>query len=200
MKRFYAFALAICIAATTSAAWSAQKPWEVLLNKESGLKNWNAIGDANWRAEQGAIVADKGKGGFLVSKKSYGDFELRAEVWVDSTANSGIFIRGSDPATITAQNAYEVNLYDRRPDPVYATGGIVDVAKVLFPQKAGGKWNVMEITAQGTQLTVRLNGLVMAKGDDGKHAQGRIALQYGAGPEGVMGGPVKWRKVEIREL
>jgi len=31
------------------------------------LDNWNRIGDANWRAEDGAIVADKGKGGHLVS-------------------------------------------------------------------------------------------------------------------------------------
>ena len=39
-------------------------------------------------------------GGFLVSKASYGDFELRAEVWVTPDANSGIFIRAENPKEI----------------------------------------------------------------------------------------------------
>ena len=32
------------------------------------------MGDANWQAQDGAIVADRRKGGFLVSKNSYRDF------------------------------------------------------------------------------------------------------------------------------
>lgn len=200
MKRLYAGMLALCLAASGTAGWAAEGAWETLIDGESGLANWTPIGDANWRAEQGAIVADRGKGGFLVSKKSYGDFQLRVEVWVDHTTNSGIFIRAADPATINPQSSYEVNLYDRRPDPVYATGGIVDVAKVIAPQTAGGKWNTMEITARGTQLTVTLNGVVTARGEDSKHARGPFALQFGAGPEGAAGGAVKWRKVEIRTL
>jgi hypothetical protein len=37
---------------------------------EKGLENFNRVGDANWRTQDGAIVADKGKGGFLVSKNT----------------------------------------------------------------------------------------------------------------------------------
>ena len=50
--------------------------WITLLDGSNPktLDNWNRIGDANWRAEDGAIVADKGKGGHLVSKNSYKDF------------------------------------------------------------------------------------------------------------------------------
>lgn len=44
--------------------------WVTLIDGATGLDNWNRVGDANWRAEDGAIVADKGKGGFLVSKAS----------------------------------------------------------------------------------------------------------------------------------
>ena len=36
--------------------------WVTLIDGTRGLENWNRIGDANWRAEDGAIVADKGKG------------------------------------------------------------------------------------------------------------------------------------------
>ena len=53
--------------------------WVTLIDGAKGLDNWNRVGDANWRAEDGAIVADKGKGGFLVSKNSYKDFQIRAE-------------------------------------------------------------------------------------------------------------------------
>ena len=75
--------------------------WITLLDGSNPktLENWNRIGDANWRAEDGAIVADKGKGGHLVSKNSYKDFQIRAEFWADHTTNSGIFFRVSDPTT-----------------------------------------------------------------------------------------------------
>jgi len=47
--------------------------WVTLIDGAGGLDNFDRIGDANWRAEDGAIVADKGKGGFLVSRNSYKD-------------------------------------------------------------------------------------------------------------------------------
>src|SRR5919109_1097594 len=100
-----------------------QSDWVTLIDGDKGLDNWNRVGDANWRAQDGAIVADKGKGGFLVSKNSYKDFQIRAEFWADHTTNSGIFIRCLDPQKITATECYEVNIYDQRPDPSYGTGG-----------------------------------------------------------------------------
>jgi Domain of Unknown Function (DUF1080) len=59
--------------------------WVTLLygSNPKTLDNWNRLGDANWRVEDGAVVADKGKGGHLVSKSSYKDFQIRAEFWAD---------------------------------------------------------------------------------------------------------------------
>src|SRR3989454_8707545 len=135
--------------------------WITLLDGSNPktLDNWNRIGDANWRAEDGVIVADKGKGGHLVSKNSYKDFQIRAEFWADHTTNSGVFIRCTDPSKVTATSAYEVNIYDQRPEPDYGTGAIVNVAKVAPMPKAGVKWNTYEITAKGSQLTGVLNGV-----------------------------------------
>jgi hypothetical protein len=174
--------------------------WTTLIDGAKGLDNWDRAGDANWRAEDGAIVADKGKGGFLVSKSSYKDFQIRAEFWADHTTNSGIFIRCTDPKAITATNAYEVNIYDQRPEPIYGTGGIVNVAKVDPMPKAGGKWNTYEITAMGAQLTVVLNGVKTADVQDSKHAQGPFALQFGNRANEAPGGAIKWRKVQIKSL
>ncbi|HEX9462933.1 MAG TPA: DUF1080 domain-containing protein [Alphaproteobacteria bacterium] len=175
-----------------SSQSSGQAGWVVLFDGKS-LDQWNQIGDANWKLADGVVQADKGNG-FLVSKNAYKDFQIRAEFWVDEPANSGIFIRCSDPQKINSENAYEVNIFDTRPDPVYGTGAIVGVAKVVPMPKAAGKWNVYEITAKGPVFTVVLNGQKTVDGaSDSKHPDGRIALQYGAGV-------VKFRKVEIKPL
>jgi hypothetical protein len=174
--------------------------WTTLIDGSAGLENFNPVGDANWRAESGAIVADKGKGGHLVSKNSYKDFQIRAEFWADHTTNSGVFLRITNPNKITATDAYEVNIYDQRPEPEYGTGAIVNFAKVAPMPKAGGKWNTYEITAKGSQLTVVLNGVQTVSVQDSKMAQGPFSLQFGNGPNDAPGGAIKWRKVQIRSL
>jgi hypothetical protein len=205
MKRATAAAIGL-LAAMLFAVGCATQPqgsgWVTLIDGDKGLDNWNRIGEANWHAESGAVVADKGKGGFLVSKDSYRDFEIRAEFWAETDTNSGVFLRVSDPAKIGADSSYEVNIWDIRPDPTYGTAAIVDFAKVPVPivHKAGGKWNTFEITAKGTQLTVKFNGVVTADVQNDKYASGPFALQYGAGVKGAVGGPIKWRKVQIRSL
>lgn len=191
-----AAALAGCASAPQGAAWVT------LIDGEKGLENWDRLGDANWRAEGGAVVADKGKSGFLVSKADYKDFAIRAEFWAETDTNSGIFIRGADRKAITADNSYEVNIWDIRPDPKYGTGGIVNFAAVPVPlvHKAGGRWNTFEIEMRGTQLTVRLNGNVTATLQNDKYAAGPFALQFGPGVQGATGGAIKWRKVQVRTL
>jgi Domain of Unknown Function (DUF1080) len=173
--------------------------YTTLLDGTHGMENWTPIGDANWRMVDGMLQADKGTG-FLITKNSYGDFQMRVEFWADSDANSGIFMRMSDTKTVTAANSYEVNIFDKRPGQEYSTGGIVDVAKVNAPiPKAGGKWNVYEITAKGPHLTVVLNGEKTVDVQDGKHARGPFALQYAPGVVKDKG-VIKFRKVQIKAL
>ena len=149
------------------------------------------LGDEGRRA--GGRQAEARIPSYLVSKKSYKDFQIKAEFWADDDANSGIFIRCDDPAKIDAKICYEVNIFDKRPDPSYGTGAIVDVAKVDPMPKAGGKWNTYEITAQGPHLVVVLNGQKTVDVQDTKHAGGPFALQYGSGV-------IKFRKVQIKPL
>jgi hypothetical protein len=180
------------------AAAQADAGWVTLFDGKN-LDSWNKIGDANWRIEDGAVVADKGKG-FLVSKNSYTDFQIRAEFWASDDANSGIFIRCTNADDVSGKNAYEVNIFDQRPQPEYGTGAVVDVAKVVPMPKAGGKWNVYEITAKGSKFTVILNGQKTVDGaEDAKFATGRIALQHFPGTVDDKG-VIKFRKVEIKPL
>ena len=205
MKRLPIIAMGLLVVAFTvlgCATRPSGQGWVTLIDGDKGLENWNRIGDANWRAEGGAIVADKGKGGFLVAKDSYKDFEIYAEFWAATDTNSGIFIRCSNPNEVGSVTCYEVNVWDMRPDPTYGTGAIVDVASVPSPivYKAGGRWNTFEIYAKGDELTVKLNGVVTAHTHNSKHASGPFALQYGFGVAGATGGPIKWRNVQIKTL
>ena len=176
---------------SSMAAGQAGNAWDVLLDGTS-LKGWNVVGDANWAVVDKVVQADKGSG-FLVTPASYRDFQITLEFWVSDDANSGVFLRCSDPKTINQMNAYEVNIFDKRPDQSYRTGGIVDVAKPASIIQTGGKWNNYDITARGPQLTVVLNGAKVVDVKDTKHAEGPIGLQYGAGT-------VKFRNVRIRKL
>lgn len=195
---FAAFSYAHQASGRTDAGW-------ITLFDGKNLDNFDKVGDANWRVEDGAAVADKGDG-FLVSKNAYTDYQIRAEFWVDADANSGVFIRCTDPQKIASATAYEVNIWDARPDPSYGTGAIVGVGKVNSMPKTAGKWNVYEIIAKGSTFTVTLNGQTTVDGaQDAKFASGRIALQHGLGLKDDKGvasdkGVVRFRKVEIKPL
>jgi hypothetical protein len=200
MKRLSAIAMALLFVGF-AAVWHAQDAsgqagdgWVTLLDVKN-LDNWTRTGDANWRVEDGVLVADKSTViSYLVSKETWTNFQIKAEIWVDADANSGIFIRATDPAKISSKSGYEVNIFDKRPDPSYGTGAIVDVAKAATVLKAADKWNTLDIEAAAQRFTVVLNGTKTVDGAfDGKFPAGHVALQYGKGV-------VKFRKVELKKL
>ena len=201
MKRTFAVAAAVLACGLGGCAsmmhGEERSGWVTLFDGRS-LDAFDRVGDANWRLDDGSVVATKGTG-FLVTKKSYADFEIRAEFWADDNANSGIFIRCEDAVKLTSVVCYEVNIFDKRPDPLYGTGAIVDVAKVSPMPKAGGRWNTYEIHAKGDHFVVKLNGVTTADAHDAKHARGLIGLQYAPGVV-KDSGTIKFRKVEIRAL
>jgi hypothetical protein len=202
MKRWWVVAFALTGLGLAALPYSqraaAQAGWTVLFDGKN-LNQWEPVkGDeVKFAIEDGSVVAQKKdpkKTYYLVSKKSFRDFELRAEFWVSDDANSGIFIRCTKPDAVGSKTAYEVNIFDTRPDPSYGTGAIVNVAKAAKVLKAGSKWNTYEIHAKGPSFTLVLNGVkTVDNAQDSQFPDGRIALQYGVGT-------VKFRKVEIKPL
>ena len=177
---------------TPEAAEAADDGWVTLLDG-STLDGWDLAGEASWTVGDGFVEATSGGTGFLVTPRSYSDFELRVEFWVNNIANSGVFFRCSDPTQIGDRTAYEANIYDTRPDQTGRTGAIVNFAPPSEVIDAGGHWNTFEIRAEGSQLVVVMNGVEMVDIEDTTYAEGPIGLQYGAGI-------VRFRNVEIREL
>ena len=200
MKRIIVIAAGIVIGIAAlqiskPASSQSESGWVTLLDNTK-MGDWDRVGDANWEYKDGVLVASKLASrdpAYLVSKDSYKDFQIKAEFWTDEEANSGVFIRCDGNKVIDAKVCYEVNIYDKRPDPSYGTGAIVGVAKVNPMPKAAGKWNTYEITAQGPHMVIVLNGEKTADVQDSTHAAGPIALQYGSGV-------VKFRKVQIKPL
>jgi hypothetical protein len=203
-RRFFLATGLACLGAGLGAglagcASAGAGPWSTLLDGSTlkdltGLTGWAAIGEGNWSVQDGTVQGRDGKAGFLVSQASYTDFELRAEFWADAPANSGIFLRCQDARKVGSDNAYEVNIFDQRPDQSYGTGAIVDVVKVAQPApKAANRWNTFEITARGERMLVVLNGMQTAEGRDARWRSGPIALQSAAGT-------IRFRKVQIRAL
>ncbi len=194
MKRIASIALTVLLAACASMA--PTEGWTTLIDGAKGLDNFDRVGEANWSGSDGAVQASAGTppASFLVTRQSYKDVMVRAEFWSSDDANSGVFIRCQDPGKITDENCYEANIFDTRPDPTYATGAIVKVAKLTAPMiKAGGQWNTMEVTAKGSRLVVVLNGTTTVDIEDSKLASGPIALQWGRGT-------IKFRKVQVKAL
>jgi hypothetical protein len=197
-------ALAMGLTGAAFAAFHAVPPaagqsgpgWVTLLDGKT-MGDWDRSGaEANWRLEDGAVVADKKTGegtSHLVTKTKYKDFMVYAEFWASHDANSGIFLRCQDPKKITDRSCYEANIFDQRKDPTYGTGGIVHFVEVNPMPKAGGKWNTYEITAKGRLITLILNGQKTAELHNGLFVEGPFTVQYGAG---VM----KWRKVAVKPL
>jgi hypothetical protein len=184
------------IYATPPATGQTGSGWVSLFDGKTIGNEWDRTGEANWRVEDGAIVADKRTSketSHLVTKTSYKDFEIYAEFWASDDANSGIFIRCMNPKNPGARTCYEVNIYDQRKDPTYGTGSIVYFTEVNPMPKAGGKWNTFEISAKGRHITVTLNGQKTADLHNGVFEQGPFTLQHG---EGV----IKFRKVAVKPL
>jgi len=187
---------AAAIHAVPRAAGQTGHGWVSLFDGTTIGSEWDRVGETNWRVEDGAIVADKRTSktpAHLVTKTKYKDFQVYVEFWASDDANSGLFIRCSDPKTIGARTCYEVNIFDQRPDPTYGTGAIVYFVEVHPMPKAGGTWNTFEITAKGRQISVVLNGEKTVELHNGLFAEGAFALQHGAGV-------IKFRKVAVKPL
>lgn len=166
--------------------------WILLFDGESQF-GWAPRGDAKWDVKDGTISVVPGSGkGMLSTTTEFPNYHLKADFWVDDTANSGVFLRCPVSGDIAQTNAYEVNIYDKHAQ--WPTGSINDVARIKGTPKTAGKWNTFDITADGDHLVVKLNGKAAVDAHDAKYARGTIGLQYNGE------GEVKFRNIKLQPL
>jgi hypothetical protein len=110
---------AVPLAACAGMQSAGEGGWMTLIDGGRGLDRWDKVGAANWRAADGVIEADtgeKGQASFIVTRRPYGDFQLRVEFRASPDANSGIYMRCLDVSNITDRTCYEANIFDQGRD------------------------------------------------------------------------------------
>lgn len=181
----------------TLTAKEVSEGW-ILLFDGSTYFGWMPRTDAKWEVKDGTLAAVPGSGkGVLTTTTVFPNFRLKADFWIDEKANSGIFVRAEEaingtPPEVSPANGYEVNIFDAHPQ--WPTGSINEVAKNSRKPKTTGKWNTMEITAEGDHLVVLLNGRKTVDARNNKFARGSIGLQYNGE------GEVRFRNVKLQPL
>jgi hypothetical protein len=181
------------------------------------LTGWKVNEGGNmavWGAENGVLYVNGRGGGWLMTEKEYGDFELRLEFKFPEKGNSGVALRSAMKGDPAFGAGIEIQLLDdvwhkrnfKGLKPTQLTGSIYDVVPPSADAlKSIGEWNAMRIVAKGRHITVMLNGteVVSADLDDYKdkvgthpgmlHEKGHLGLQS-------HDGRVEFRKIEIKEL
>ncbi|MDG2122189.1 MAG: DUF1080 domain-containing protein, partial [Verrucomicrobiales bacterium] len=175
------------------------------------LEGWE--GDAGvWRVRDGVIVGGSMEGNpqneFLATVKDYRNFHLRLEykiVGTDGFVNGGVqfrSVRTAEPAN--EMEGYQADigagysgfLYDesrRRKFVAEAEKSLVETV-----EKAG-EWNAYEIVAEGTQVSIFLNGqrtLTYVEREVGIADSGKVALQI----HGNCKAEISFRNITIDEL
>jgi hypothetical protein len=190
-RKLHSAIIAVLAAASAACATLGAGSTDLLAH---GLDGFEKRGDANWSFADGVLQASTGSAPSLaVTKEDYRDFELTLEAYVSVEHNSGVFVRCPNHATVTATDCYEINIFDKRPDQTYRTGGAPGFFKPLAQVDAGGKWNTIRIRARGPHIFVSFNGVTTIDSDGPLLGNGPIGLQWGAGD-------VKFRNVKIRRL
>ena len=185
-----------------SAAFGA--PGFTPLFNGKNLNGWD--GDPRlWKVMDGAIVGSTEgvtieTNTFLITRKSYKDFILRAQVKLRN-GNSGIQFRSEAlPNWVVrgyqadaAENNWWGSIYDERGKRGVLVNGWKGKAEKIVK---ADDWNDYEIHCQGDRIQLKLNGQVTAEFQDSERLEGIIALQLHRGPPME----VRFRNLEIKEL
>jgi len=173
------------------------------------LNGWHSD-SKQWQVKKGVLTGEKlnpnESGSFLVSDKTYQDFDLNTEFRL-LEGNSGIQIRSLDKSTgivvgPQADIAFQDNfrflgcLTGERMQPGMIAKTSDETRNQVAQSVNPSGWNAMNVSVQGTQVSITVNDVntVQATLPSG-YERGVIALQlHGAGRTRI-----EFRKIEIVE-
>ncbi len=135
------------------------------------LSGWKGALD-NYEVIDGAIQCKTGKGGVLHTEKEYSNFSVRLEFQLPPGGNNGLAIRYPGEGDTAYVGMCELQVLDdsaekyAKLDPRQYHGSAYGMiaAKTGF-QRPVGQWNYEEVTVNGSNIRVELNGTVILDGD-----------------------------------
>ncbi len=169
----------------------------------------------NYDIKDGAIVCRPDKGGTIYWNQPLTDFQARLEFTLPAGGNNGLAIRYPGEGDTAYVGMTELQVLDdnyekvRGPiDPRQAHGSAYGmVAAARGYQRPIGKWNVQDVTVEGSTIRVELNGTVilntdLSKVDPATYMAGRAhpGVARTSGFFGFAGhnDPVMFRRVQIK--
>lgn len=160
----------------------AEAGWIALFDGES-LFGWEANNDVDWRVEEGAIVAENGDPGLLVTSVPFADFTFRCEFQLEKGGNSGVFLRTAFDPENPATDCYEFNLCDTHES--FRTGGLVGRKATKHELVTeDGDWHAIEVLCEGPHVFGKIDGQLIIEyfdADTPDLRRGFIGLQKNAG-------------------
>jgi len=171
------------------------------------LEGWEIVNNGQFSVEGGVLKIDRGTG-WLRSSETFGDFVLTMEFrFLEEEANSGIFVR-TGPTSSNDDRGYPDNGYQIQCMDIITgdtpLGQMIpygappfehefDIEALNEAYKPTGEWQTYEITAEGENLSVRLNGVLITTATSIKNLTGHIGIQG-------EGGLLEFRKIEVEEI
>ena len=141
------------------------------------IDNWKVLDGKKevWGVEKGIIFCEKGGGGWLVTEKEYGNYELHIEYKLPKLGNSGVGLRFPMKGN-PAYQGMEIQLIDdenwKGLQDYQHTGSVYDVIPAaLQNNKPIGEWNAIDIVANGSKILIKVNGKVTVDGDLAAHRE-----------------------------
>lgn len=185
-----------------------------LFNGED-LTGWTGATDG-YAVEDGMLVCRKDGGGNLYVDRDFSDFVLRFAFQLEPGGNNGVGIR-TEQGKDAAYHGMEIQILDDTApeyadlEPYQYHGSIYGVVPAERGHlKPVGEWNEQEIRAEGTRITVTLNGHVIVDADlteaapNGQTIDGREhpGLFNERGAIGFLGHGhrIAFRDIRIKEL
>lgn len=160
----------------------------------SSLFGWRLDPGAQWRVEEGSLVADSGDPNLLMYPFSFSDFEFRCDFKLEESGNSGVFLRSAAKISSVAKDTYELNICDDHKS--FPTASFVERAAVQDVPAVDGDWHSFHVVCDGEKLVVKLdNVMVHDLTDDTEFGRrdGMIGLQY-------RKGRIEFRNIFVKPL
>ncbi len=149
----------------------AESGYTLLFDGES-LSEWRNYGatdpDDGWRVQDGMMMLASKGAGDIVTRKSYGDFDLVLDWRIAEGGNSGIFILVDENEKPIYHSAPEIQILDNerhsdREIDSHRSGSLYDlVASHPSSQKPQGEWNTVRIRLQDGLLNIWQNDVSTA--------------------------------------
>ena len=159
---------------------------------DSGDGVWSVMSDGTLAGQRNHF-APKAKHdpdqSWLYTKKSFGQFDLHVEWWLNFSGNSGVSIRDTsraryaggaeaDPKRTPSHIGYEIQISNGYPDQ-YPSGSVYNFVAAKTGFQIPNDWNSFDIESRNDAIRVKLNGHLVAEyaGDPKRSKTGPIGLQ-----------------------